>query len=278
MIRNIMGYASQKNTRKVALCSRENFELLDSVGSLEDWFERDVQKIKLGEKIQTGLALLPDGNRVFVKRYQARSIEQITAFLLSRRQKAEHCYNISRRLIASGIPVPEPLAVITDKSGLRLSSYYICQALSEFATLRTICRQRSEKKLYLLDLLTHISKLTAMMHKSGIVHGDLKWPNIMVHPGRSMNVRFIDLDNARPVKFPDNKLYALDLARFAVDMAENLPDPGQFSAFIEAYSQNTGIEVRQLINTMRPYFHKISKKHKKKYGRCITSLDALTVI
>lgn len=125
------------------------------------------------------------------------------------------------------------------------------------------------------SLMSRIAELIARMHKSGIIHGDLKWPNIMIAPDLSFSIKFVDLDNTRPVRYPKSRLYALDLARFAVDMAENLPVSSLFSTFISTYSKKSGIKTEQIIMDMQPYYQKISSKHKKKYGHEVMSLNSL---
>ncbi len=264
----------QVRPRRMVISTEKGFDHFDYI-DLGKWFEQEVDTIKQGHKNQTGLALLPDGRRVFVKRYQIKGPGQIIGFLLSGRNKASHCFNIAHRLIKLEIPVPKPLAAIRDLSGRPFSFYYICEALTGFATLREISRNSSDINPGMLNLITRIAELTARMHKSGIVHGDLKWPNIMIHSHLPFNIKLIDLDNTRPVNFPDDNLYALDLARFAVDMAENLPAPGLFAGYIRSYSHIAGIGVEQSIQAMLPYYYKIAGKHKKKYGHIVPDLNTL---
>lgn len=273
MIINILSRIPSGTAPNIISSAAADFEYLESM-DLERWFDREVDKIKLGKKNQTGLSATPDELRIFVKRYQLKGPVRIIDFLLTGNNRAAHCYNISRKLLELGVPVPEPLAAITDMSARPPCLYYICEALTDFVTLRKISKTKIVEKQNLFGLITCIAKLAAKMHKSGIVHGDLKWPNIMATTDLSI-IKFIDLDNAREISFPNNKLYTLDIARFAVDMAENMPEPGLFSAFMGSYAENSSIDAEQLVKNIYPYYRKISRKHEKKYGRSVPALSTL---
>jgi len=115
----------------------------------------------------------------------------------------------------------------------------------------------------------------ARMHCLRVVHGDFKWSNILIAPGPEPEAWFVDLDNACLRSFPGNNCYALDLARFAVDMARFLPDPKFFRYSIDSYTAKTGLKAQDVIKAMIPFSHRRCIKHKRKNKPHSISLSSL---
>ncbi len=252
----------------------EACDLIDAYDSPKRWFESQVIKIKQNEKIEAGLATALDGRKIFVKRYFVSGMCNKLAVLLCR-DKAHHALASARHLLQAGVSVPEHLGVFRD-FGRHSSVFLLCQALTEHTVLRGLLqKKKSNHSFDTAKLMDCIAVMIARMHRSGMVHGDLKWTNIMIFQGLEPDVRFVDLDNVSRIRFPGNSRYALDLARFAVDMAENMPSRKAFEVFMVAYSSSTGMDARVVLEDMRSFYKKISLKHKIKYGHNVLSLESL---
>jgi len=250
-------------------------ELIGEHCSLASWFESQAIKIKQNAKIEAGLGTALNGRKVFVKRYFTPHVWNKLAVLICR-DKAHHALAAARQLTRAGVTVPEHLGVFRDFSGRQPSVFLVCQALTGYAGLRGLLQKK--KADHVPDtaaLMDCIAVMIARMHRSGMVHGDLKWTNIMIRPGQEPDVRFIDLDHAVRIRFPGKGLYGLDLARFAVDMAENMPSKEAFAVFMAAYSGGTGMDARAVLSAMGSFYKKISCKHKRKYGRDVPGLESL---
>ena len=228
------------------------------------WFEKNVSKIRENRKVQAGFALTEDRERIFVKRYLLpRFWDRLASRLYN--NKAETQLRISKLLVDAGINVPKPLKVFRDLSGRPPSVLYLCEGLYDCNSLRAVVHEMKHGDYQEIpSLMRRIAKMMARMHNLGFVHGDLKWTNILIAPSPGREFWFVDLDNATRSSFPKNNRYALDLARFAVDMAENLQDPQVFAVFLNCYKDYTGLKIQNLIKAMAPFFQKICLKHERK--------------
>lgn len=231
------------------------------------WFEENVSRLRQNRKVQAGFASTGDGRKIFIKRYLLPWFwDRLALWLYS--DKAGTQFRISSLLIEAGINVPSPLAIYRDLAGSPPSVLYMCEALNSCHSLRSAIHDLKETDSQEIpSLMAHVAEMIARMHAMGVVHGDFKWGNILIAPGPGFDIWFVDLDNACPMDFPGKNRYALDLARFAVDMATYLPDPKIFAAFIHCYADNTGLNAADIIRAMVPFFKRrcrknLQKKHK----------------
>ncbi len=259
-----LNWHSYKNLEIICLDPRA-VSFLDDGESPGSWFRTKARILKSNEKIDAGLVPGPDGMTFFVKRYRTARLWQRIMFRLFRDHVAR-TLKISRKLIKAGISVPVPLAGIRDFGGKPPGAYFICQALTEAMPLRNMVNNNLITAGKLSKLLTRIAGALALMHGTGIAHGDMKWKNIMIRQVPEPDFLFIDLDTAARMGFSGSRLFALDLARFAVDIAETTNSQDLLRDFLTAYSRETGLEIPMLISKMKPFYRKISVKHKKKRG------------
>ena len=72
--------------------------------------------------------------------------------------------------------------------------------------------------MYLIEIL---GNLLGRMHSLGMIHGDLKWDNIMVKPGPlEQSIQFVDFDGSRILRHPNRGVARRDLERFLKDLSK----------------------------------------------------------
>lgn len=148
---------------------------------------------------------------LLVKRFNDRGIFD---FLLHRivNGRAKRLWKRNLMLYNKGLPVPEPLSY--EEASLRQrNSFFFSSVIENAENLWNLFR----KGLFSEDsgLLERLARTIAEWHLNGAVHGDLKWPNILVHRD-SGGWRFflIDLDQARLYSTPSVSGIINDLRRF----------------------------------------------------------------
>ncbi len=243
----------------------EALAFLDWGESPGSWFEKNSRLLKNNEKIDAALVPGSDGRTFFVKRYHADRAWQKVFFRFFRDQ-VRRSLLVSTLLANAGIPVPRPLAAIRDLGGKPAATYFVCEALTNAVTLRSMVQSHMLTPAELEDVVARLGRTMARMHRSGIVHGDMKWKNVMIRQDPKRCFYLIDLDTAGRMGLIRKRLYALDLARFAVDIAERTSSPELLRVFLNQYSRETGLDVSRLISHMTPFYSKISAKHKRKTG------------
>ncbi|NWF98886.1 MAG: hypothetical protein HXY52_08145 [Nitrospirae bacterium] len=128
------------------------------------------------------------------------------------KDRAERLWEKNFMLYNIGLPVPIPLQYIKATLGQK-HSFFISAALSNTEKLSDSFRKgllKKEKKLN-----KQIADSIANFHNSGAIHGDLKWPNILVQANNNTyTIFFIDLDQSSfSTKFNIKGIYE-DLIRF----------------------------------------------------------------
>lgn len=245
--------------------------LPDSAPDLREWLEQSVTLLKSNEKKDSGRVVWPDKKTFFIKRFRFDSLLQKAVYLLFRNH-AQKSFSLSQELIDASISVPFPVAVIKDLSLTKGSAYFICEDLTDTQTLKKHVKNNTESG-YIKKLLERFALEIAYIHESGFFHGDLKWKNIMLGPEPERRSFYIDLDTAGKLKSSTDKRYALDLARFCIDIVEKCPGENYVSDFILSYSKAAGKDAGLVVNHMMAYHKRISAKHKIKYGSNIPHLN-----
>ena len=245
---------------------------------LQKWFELEVSLVKRNKKVQAGIATTKSGQSIFVKRYLFPWFwDRWSLFLYN--DKAKRQFKFSELLNNAGVPAPAPLAVFRDLSSSLPSVFYVSEALCGYNSLKSTLLQLYEyNSREANELIAHVADTIARIHTAGIVHGDLKWSNILLNPSQRFETWVIDLDNAQHNKFPAKKRYALDLARVTVDMAFHLPDPKFFATFIKRYSDRTEISLSELIQSIIPYFKRRCRKNLERNKSEVTNLSSLAML
>jgi len=233
------------------------------------WLEENMTTVKSNKKKESGRIVWPDQRIFFYKKFPVDSFLQKFACLFFRNH-AERTFRLSLKLIKAGISVPYPAAIIRNFS--QGSVYYICEALSSSLTLSNHIKAiRSYKELK--NIIEYFAFEIGQFHKSGFFHGDMNWKNIILVPEPERKPYYIDLDTAGELLSTRDTRFAMDLARFCIDIADKTSDREYIPVFLKAYSRATGVSPNVLVSFIRPYHRKIAAKHKTKYGSNIASLN-----
>ena len=126
--------------------------------------------------------------------------------------RAKRLWNKNLLLYRKGLPVPEPLKYI-ESSLKRKNAFFISSVIDNAESLSGLYRKGVVPNNK--ELVRQLAETIALWHLSGAVHGDLKWPNILVQkkPG-TYGCFLIDLDQARMYSSPYIKGIRKDLERF----------------------------------------------------------------
>jgi hypothetical protein len=126
--------------------------------------------------------------------------------------RAKRLWNRNLLLYRKGLPVPEPLTYI-ESSLKRKNAFFISSVIDNAESLLDLYRKGvvTNNK----ELVRQLAEMIARWHLSGAVHGDLKWPNILVQKKLGTYGCFlIDLDQAGMFSSPYMKGIRKDLERF----------------------------------------------------------------
>ncbi|MBE0575117.1 MAG: phosphotransferase [Desulfuromonadales bacterium] len=188
---------------------------------------------KPGSRNHTGQVELA-GGCYLLKRYNCRG--WIYRFQNSMRpSRAVKNWDLMHHFLVRGIPVPDPYLCLEERCCRLLGRSYILMKFFSGETLRQLWPKLDERGC--IDLVASLANLLGRMHRFGLLHGDLKWDNIMVQrDSRSMYIQLIDFDGARQVSYPTRKKADHDLRRFLYDLRGNDPTGLWESRFMRGWS------------------------------------------
>jgi tRNA A-37 threonylcarbamoyl transferase component Bud32 len=148
---------------------------------------------------------------LLVKRFNYRGFFDFVLHKLFQ-SRAKRLWKTSLRLYQEGFSVPEPVAY-EEASFKQRNSFFFSSVIEDAESLWGLCRRgllREDSRL-----LERLAGTIAEWHLRGAVHGDLKWPNILVQrTGEGNRVFLIDLDQARIYSTPSARGIINDLKRF----------------------------------------------------------------
>ena len=126
--------------------------------------------------------------------------------------RAKRLWNKNILLYRKGLPVPVPLTYI-ESSLKHKNAFFISSFIDNAESLSGLYRKGVVPNNK--ELVRQLAETIARWHLSGAVHGDLKWPNILVQKKAGTYGCFlIDLDQARMYSSPYIKGIRKDLERF----------------------------------------------------------------
>lgn len=126
--------------------------------------------------------------------------------------RAKRLWNKNLLLYRKGLPVPEPLTYI-ESSLKRKNAFFISSVIDNAESLSGLYGKGVVPNNK--ELVRQLAETISRWHLSGAVHGDLKWPNILVQKKLGTYGCFlIDLDQARMFSSPYIKGIRKDLERF----------------------------------------------------------------
>jgi len=186
---------------------------------------------------------------LLVKRFNYRGFFDFVLHKLFN-SRAKRLWKTSLRLYREGLSVPEPVAY-EEASFKQRNSFFFSSVIEDAESLWSLYRKGhfSEDS----GLLERLAGTIAEWHLRGAVHGDLKWPNILVQrTGEGHRLFLIDLDQARIYSAPSARGIINDLKRFyrfgleaeAADWVEKIFFPAYLSFIPEKIK--TGIKFDEI--------------------------------
>ncbi|MGQ9811976.1 MAG: lipopolysaccharide kinase InaA family protein [Dissulfurimicrobium sp.] len=186
--------------------------ILGEYPSWNDFIKGGLLK-RLKKSRRTSVYLWQGGGRSFIlKYYKSLPIPVWWPWLHGRPRRI---WPIGVALERSGVPVPANAALVRPSSGITI---IITKYLPDASTLHTFVTAEKANERH----FARLGRLIGRLHRSGIVHGDLKWSNIMVCNSNAQDMPsfcLIDLDGALWLrgKGDDVATRARDMARFLCD-------------------------------------------------------------
>jgi len=160
------------------------------------------------------------GRYYVLKRYNCRGWRYQFRHVL-RSARAVRAWTASWGFLARGIDIPKPVACLEERTLRLLGRSYI---LSEFATgASTLSRYWTEiDDADRKSLLVRCAILYGRLHRSGAIHGDSNWDNILVS-NQGRNIQLIDMDCSRIYRVPRRKKNDRDIGHFFRDLGRFAP-------------------------------------------------------
>lgn len=229
-----------------------------------DWppADQELRVIKCNRKVASGFVRTTASNQpeLFFKHY-------VTKPGLLARRAAKRTWKISWYLHNQGVPVPRPQALVIEDSGV----WFITEAAVDSAALTERLADNVLTPEQTQAVTTKAAQAIAHIHDLGVIHGDLKWGNILVT--QEMKPVLVDLDSSRRRWRVGARAGAKDLARFVVGGLEQGLDATWAARICSVYCDARSLSKTRIYNTMRPIVRRISLRHQKRYNRRPVSLD-----
>ncbi len=168
----------------------------------------------------------------WVKRFNAKGVGD---FLVQKilGSKGKRTWDVSRKLYDKGLPVPEPLAWFDPSVGC-WHSFFLCRVIGNSENLANIIKGGRVRDLG--RLLESLARTIAQWHSAGAVHGDMKWPNILLRKEAGDYEFFmVDLDRSRLYQRASIRGIEKDLSRFYRDGLELDVIDWVLSSFLPVY-------------------------------------------
>ncbi len=214
--------------------------------------------IKENKKVCSGFISL-GSTSLFFKRFTnhpwTSALQRMTG-----RDRVSRNWRVTQRLQAHGVAIPAPHAAIWGQD----TSWYLSEAIIGAETLEATARQSGPAASTTSGLCKTAVDQLIRLHDAGIVHGDLKWGNLLVQNGR---VIITDLDSARIKRLVRPNAATKDLARFLVSGLELGLDQQWAHEVIHHYAAGRALCPEALIRRIQRSIERISAAHQQRYGR-----------
>lgn len=158
------------------------------------------------------------GRPCFVKHYRCLGpgYRVLNAF---RQSRAVRTWSVSWQLLALGINVPKPLFCVEERIFRFLGeSYLATEFVTDAVDLLVYWKQADEPGRQ--AVLQLCAEKIGSMHALGWCHGDLKWRNLMIRTGGSLDIVFVDIDAAHRCRIARARQARSDLDRFLRDLEQ----------------------------------------------------------
>lgn len=245
--------------------------LRDNV-SPEDLFLRGVRLLKSSRSTSNAMihlhaaSLETSTEEVFVKQFRFKNtLHSLKHFF--HRHGAQVTWKVSWYLLQHGIPVPEPVGYLLKQRGpFCLDGYFFSKAVPGCTNLGALAvnEEHLRKRLGPGSLTETLASDIASLHNCGVIHGDLKWTNILVHVERN-ELWFVDLDSAKLCGGPPGPArVARDLARFVLNGLEVGVDDSIINRFLDEYAGNRDLNRQSIDESTQRVLTKLRKRHQRK--------------
>ncbi|MDD3119479.1 MAG: lipopolysaccharide kinase InaA family protein [Victivallales bacterium] len=135
-------------------------------------------KIKDSRSTTAAVLELPGMNAVFAKRENNKGV-RFTLRYLFRNSRVFRAAAAAARLAELGIATPRVLAVGSRRyGGVLRSGYLITESLNKVLKTEAVCKRLNTDPKFYAQFMSDVSRMVAVMHNHGILHGDLKMSNI----------------------------------------------------------------------------------------------------
>ncbi len=132
---------------------------------------------------------IADGTEVNIKAFKIPRILNPYIYTLLRKSKARRSYENSVKLLKLGINVPEPLAYIEIRNGIRLGkSYYICRQIEALNVRDWDTKPDTE------PLLRALAADIVHIHNAGVLHKDFSPGNVLYTGNEAEGYTFYYID------------------------------------------------------------------------------------
>jgi len=223
----------QRQTRLVT-------DLLDSLLPEPDRIIASAEIFKQGSRNHSVRVELA-GQSYFLKRYNCRGWGYRLGNLF-RQSRAVRTWRVHLEFLRRGIAIQDPLLCLEERNFRLLGRSYLltgfvegASSLMELWPTLTV----DEKSSLLRCLAEHLGHL----HRSGALHGDLKWYNILIRrTAAGWQPTLVDLDGSRILRCASARKAREDIDRFLRDLEEYESDPRLKPFFEEAWRERAGLK------------------------------------
>lgn len=214
--------------------------------------------------VEVGAAALPFD--LFIKRFNCKGRLRAVVRGLFLRPRAETNYLVNRRFLSRGIRVPLPIGFIEMPAGG--DGFYLSKCISDAMNLGVVFKT-SEFGYDPGVLASTLGETLARWHAEGVVHGDLKWSNILMRrTGSGPEYFLVDMDRAALHARPAIKGIKRDLVRFVRYGME--VEAGQWveKDFLPVYMESlpasvrSGLDFQEILRSAEGEFQRKSLKTK----------------
>jgi hypothetical protein len=237
------------------------------ISTIEDVFSR-VSLINSFVFVKAGVMTLPDGRKLFIKKYEKRDFFYRLEFIV-RKARAEKFWHASLILEKNNIFHPRVyVALVKRKRGLFESAYIITEWVQNTFSPDTssdLFKDASKSEYFCSDVV----ELLCKVHNAGIFHSDTKLYNFFMvsNSGGKEKLGIWDLDGAICYdELPERKRYK-DMGRLTASFIEfyikngvNIDKNDFVDKILYLYKDGTGINLNHDI------LGKISNKHLARKG------------
>jgi len=198
-------------------------------------------------------------NDLLVKRFNSKGFMDFL-FKKAFGSRAVRLWKINQRLYEKGLPVPVPVCYIEPTFRQR-HSFFLSSVVENSINLSSLYNKGGSEPLKVAPL---VAKTIARWHLAGAVHGDMKWPNIVLRKnGEEWEIFFVDLDQTKLYKKPKIKGMIKDLVRFYRYGLESDAKYWVDSFFMPEYMKSIPYDLKSLIDASRIEKESVREWHKK---------------